>query len=139
MLKLLSCCAVALALVGCTTSEDLKTGLDQMNGLPVQKAIDRLGKPLGVTDEDGGAKTYVWASNYDRQYSTSAPPSTLGVRDPNDMAGSDAPGSAPESSAATTTNYRCWVRITAGPDGLIKTTDWGGNGDGCGAYAARLR
>ena len=139
MIKLMSCCAAALVLGACATSADLKVSLDNMVGQPVQKAIDRLGKPAGETDEGGGEKTYVWMSNYDVQYSTSEPPSKLGVRDPNDMAGSSSPGSATQASAPMTTNYRCFVRITAGADGLIKTTDWGGNGDGCAAYASRLK
>jgi hypothetical protein len=137
MTKMLLCCAALLALGACATGGDLKGDLDSLVGQPVQKAIDRLGPPAAKSDEADGDRTYVWESNYDVQYSTSQPANSLGVRDPNDMAGDTSPGAASSNDAPT--NYRCFVRITASSAGLIKATAWGGNGDGCAAYAARLR
>ncbi len=137
MNRLILCGAAALLLVGCATSADLKTGLDGLVGQPVQKAIDRLGPPSAQADEGDGDRTYVWQTNYDVQYSTSQPPSSRGLRDPNDMATETSPGAA--ASSAPANNYRCFVHVTAGSDGLIKTTGFGGNGDGCAAYAERLK
>jgi hypothetical protein len=137
MNKILIGCAAALALGACASAGDLKVSLDSLVGQPVQRAVDRLGPPAAQSDDSDGGKTYVWESNYDVQYSTSQPTSTLGVKDPNDVAGATTPGAQATSSEAT--NYRCFVRVTTGGDGLIKTTAWGGNGDGCAAYASRLR
>ena len=136
MHKTLIGCMAALALGACASAGDLKVSLDSLVGQPVQKAIDRLGPPAAQTDDGGGAKTYVWESNYDVQYSTSQPPSTLGVRDPNDMAGATTPA---RRRPPVRRPLPCFVRVTTGGDGLIKTTAWGGNGDGCAAYASRLR
>jgi hypothetical protein len=139
MLKFLIATTAALSLGACATGGDLKVSLAGMVGQPVQRAIDRLGPPAGKTDDGGGGSTYIWESNYDVQYSESPPPSTHGVGDPNDMAGSFAPGTQATTSTASSTNYRCYVRLTTGADGKIKTTAWGGNGDGCASYAQRLQ
>ena len=62
----------------------------------------------------------------------------FGVGDPNDTAGATTPGADSAAPTATAT-YQCWVRLTVGGDGKIKSTAWGGTADGCASYARRLR
>jgi hypothetical protein len=139
MVKLFSACAAAgLLLAGCATGADLKGGAAGLVGKPLQVAIDRLGPPTGKTDDGGGQKTVFWMSNYDVQYSTSAPPNRLGIGDPNQIAGGGGqPGAT--TTAPETSTYRCFVRVTVGPDNLIETANFGGNSNGCASYANRLK
>jgi hypothetical protein len=137
MRRWILCCTAALALAACATTQDLKVGLSSLVGQPAKVAIDRLGPPAGQTEVDGD-KAYFWQTNHEVENPTTAAPnpeSNLGVADPNQFAGG---GTGPVATTAPA-SYQCWIRVTVGADDRIKTTAWGGNTDGCSAYAARLR
>ncbi len=136
MFRIILISAAIVALAGCATGGDIKAGVSSLVGQPAQKAIDKLGPPTSKS-EDGGETTYVWMTNQDVAVTTddsgaNQQTSRLGVQDPNEALGNVS------SSSTTTTNHRCFVRVVAGADGKIKDTAWGGNADGCAAYAGRL-
>ncbi|MEW5733985.1 MAG: hypothetical protein AB1921_03970 [Thermodesulfobacteriota bacterium] len=130
-LCLLACGAALILGPGCATYRSMEKGLDALVGKNISAAYGVMGYPSEVR-ESGQDRVYSWARNVTGIHNVPQAGPSLGKMEQTPLDADNYP------NQSGTVQFSCLIRLTAGPDEVIRSWSFDGNADACGGYPDKL-